>query len=311
MNVDRVIKIGIPNISLFAVIEKGEAMFYQKKFPGSFIFVQKIVTTYMHKFPQTTMYLLFCFFLTLLFASCASTRKVAYFSDVQDSARIISKAGIEPVIQKKDILSITVSSLSNEATIIFNMPNQPMTPNAASSPNMPQTAGYLVSDEGTIKFPILGDLEAVGLTQKQLENEITNQLIQKKLLFDPVVSIRFLNFRVTVLGEVNHPGVITVPSEQISVLEAIGQAGDLSIYGLRDNVILIRQEGTDKLITRLNLSSSKILQSPYYFLKSNDVIYVEPAKDKVASTSLFQQRIPVILSGLSLIIILLTNVFKL
>jgi polysaccharide export outer membrane protein len=252
----------------------------------------------------------FLLFIMLIAASCASTRKVAYFSDVQDSLRIVSKAGIEPVIQKKDILSITVSSLSNEATIIFNMPNQPMTPNGASSPNMPQTGGYLVSDEGKIKFPILGDLEAVGLTQKQLESEITNQLIKKKLLFDPVVSIRFLNFRVTVLGEVTHPGVITVPSEQISVLEALGDAGDLTIYGLRDNVILIRQEGQDKLITRLDLNSSKLLQSPYYYLKSNDIIYVEPAQDKIASTSLLQQRLPIILSGLSLIIILLTNVFK-
>jgi len=247
----------------------------------------------------------------LIAASCTSTRKVAYFSDVQDSLRIISKAGIEPVIQKKDILSITVSSLSNEATLIFNAPNLPITPSATMTPNAPQTAGYLVADDGTIKFPVLGNMAAAGHTQKQLESEITNELIKKKLLFDPVVSIRFLNFRVTVLGEVNHPGVITVPSEQISVLEAIGQAGDLTIYGLRDNVILIRQEGVNKVITRLDLSSSKILQSSYYFLKSNDVIYVEPAKDKIASTSLFQQRIPIILSGLSLLIILLTNVFKL
>lgn len=265
----------------------------------------------MHKTFQTTSYLLFSFFLTILFASCASTRKVAYFSDVQDSARILSKAGLEPVIQKKDILSITVSSLSHEATIIFNTPNLPITPSASVSPEVPQTAGYLVSDNGTIRFPVLGDIPAAGLTQKQLEDTITHLLIQKKLLFDPVVSSRFLNFRVTVLGEVNRPGVVTAPSEQISILEAIGQAGDLTIYGLRDNVILIRQEGADKLITRLNLNSTKILQSPYYFLKSNDVIYVEPAKDKIASTSLFQQRIPVILSGLSLLIILLTNVFKL
>jgi polysaccharide export outer membrane protein len=105
--------------------------------------------------------------------------------------------------------------------------------------------------------------------------------------------------------------VITVPSEQISVLEALGDAGDLTIYGLRDNVILIRQEGQSKLITRLDLNSSSLLQSPYYYLKSNDIIYVEPARDKIASTSLFQQRIPIILSGLSLLIILLTNVFRL
>jgi polysaccharide export outer membrane protein len=265
----------------------------------------------MHKTFQTKIYLLFSFFLTILFASCASTRKVAYFSDVQDSARILSKAGIEPVIQKKDILSITVSSLSNEATIIFNTPNIPIQGTTSSLPNMPQTSGYLVSQDGMIKFPIIGDIEAAGLTQKQLENNITHLLVEKKLLFDPIVTVRFLNFRVTVLGEVNHPGVITVPSEQISVLEAIGDAGDLTIYGLRNNVILIRQEGADKFITRLDLSSSKIFQSPYYFLKSNDVIYVEPAKDKIASTSLFQQRIPIILSGLSLLIILLTNVFKL
>lgn len=265
----------------------------------------------MHIPVRTTIFLLFSFFIAIIFTSCTSTRKVAYFSDVQDSARIVSKAGLEPVIQKKDILSITVSSLSNEATVIFNTPNLPITPNAVTSPNTPQTAGYLVSDDGTIRFPVLGDIQAAGLTQKQLEINIRDLLIHRKLLYDPIVTARFLNFRVTVLGEVNHPGVITVPSEQISILEAIGDAGDLTIYGLRNNVILVRQEGPDKLITRLDLQSSKILQSPYYWLKSNDVIYVEPAKDKVASTSLFQQRIPIILSGLSLLIILLTNLFKL
>ncbi len=124
----------------------------------------------------------------------------------------------------------------------------------------------------------MGILPAAGLTQKQLENNITQQFIDKKLLFDPIVSSRFLNFRVTVLGEVNRPGVITVPSEQISILEAIGQAGDLTIYGLRNNVMLIRQQGRDKIIKRLDLNSSKLLQSPYYFLKSNDVVYVEPGR---------------------------------
>jgi polysaccharide export outer membrane protein len=265
----------------------------------------------MYQIAKSSFYLFLCFCLAGLISSCANTRKIAYFKDVNDSARIVSKAGLEPVIQKKDILSITVSSLSNQATVIFNTPNLPITPSASTAPNMPQTAGYLVSDAGTIKFPMLGDIPAAGLTQKQLENNITKLLIDKKLLFDPIVSSRFLNFRVTVLGEVNHPGVVNVPSEQISILEAIGDAGDLTIYGLRNNVILIRQEGDEKLITRLDLASSKILQSPYYFLKSNDIIYVEPSKDKIASTSLFQQRIPVVLTGLSLLIVLLANVFKL
>lgn len=263
----------------------------------------------MHHFFPVPKYLLLSVFLIASLASCVNTKKVAYFNDVKDSSLIASKAGLEPVIQKKDILSIAVSSLSKEATVLFNMPNIPVTLNAAA--NTPQTAGYLVSQDGTIKFPILGDIPAAGLTQKQLENNISQLLIDKKLLFDPIVTARFLNFRVTVLGEVARPGVVYVPSEQISILEAIGDAGDLTIYGLRDNVILIRQEGGEKLIKRLNLNSSQLLTSPYFFLKSNDVLYVEPGKEKIASINRTQQLLPVILSGLSLIIIILTNVFKL
>jgi len=256
------------------------------------------------------MFLLFSFSLVVIFASCVNTRKVAYFNDVQDSARIVSKANLEPVIQKKDILSISVSSLSSEATVIFNTPNLPITPSSTITPNTPQTAGYLVADDGTIKFPLIGNILAAGLTKKQLEDNITKLLVDRKLLFDPIVSARFLNFRVTVLGEVNHPGVVIVPSEQISILEAIGQAGDLTIYGLRNNVILIRQEGPVKLVKRLNLNSSKILQSPYFFLKSNDVIYVEPGKAKVASTDLTRQLLPIIFSGISVVVIVLNSLLK-
>ena len=122
-----------------------------------------------------------------------------------------------------------------------------------------------MGDDGTIKFPILGNIQAAGLTQKQLENNITQQLIDKKLLFDPIVSSRFLNFRVTVLGEVNRPRVITVPSEQISIFEAIGQAGDLTIYGLRNNVMLIRQEGPIRLLKGLILILPNYCNLPIIF----------------------------------------------
>ena len=263
----------------------------------------------MHNFPATTKCLLLIFFLVISLTSCLNTRKVAYFSDLKDSTLIPSKGGLEPVIQKKDILSIAVSSLSMDATVIFNTPNIPVMPNSGLN-NMPQTAGYLVSQDGTIKFPILGDIAAAGLTQKQLENNITQLLIDKKLLFDPIVTARFLNFRVIVLGEVNHPGVVNVPSEQISILEAIGQAGDLTIFGLRNNVILIRQEGTNKLVKRLDLTSSQLLQSPYFFLKSNDVLYVEPGKAKVASSDRTQQLLPIIFSGISVVVIILTSLLK-
>jgi polysaccharide export outer membrane protein len=264
----------------------------------------------MNKNSKTFPYLFFAGLLLIAFSSCISTKKVAYFENVADSALVASKSGLEPVIQKKDILSISVSSLSNEAAIIFNAPNLPITPSASAAPNMPQTAGYLVSEDGTIKFPILGTVEAAGLTQKELEKNITESLIEKKLLYDPIVTIRFLIFRVTVLGEVNRPGVITVPSEQISILEALGQAGDLTIYGLRDNVILIRQIGQQKLVKRLDLTSSDILQSPYFFLKSNDVIYVEPGKAKIATTDLTRQYLPIIFSGVTVIVIVLNSLLK-
>ena len=263
----------------------------------------------MHNFPAITKYFFWNIFLISSLTSCSNTRKVAYFADVKDSTLIASQAGIEPVIQKKDILSIAVSSLSSEANIVFNTPNQPASP-IASTANSSQTAGYLVGENGNIKFPILGDIPVVGLTQKQLEGDLTKMLADKKLLFDPVVTVRFLNFRVTVLGEVNRPGVVNVPSEQISILEALGQAGDLTIYGLRENVLLIRQDGPNKLVKRLNLNSSNILTSPYYFLKSNDVIYVEPARAKVAATDQTRQLLPIIFSGISVIVIILNSLLK-
>ncbi len=259
----------------------------------------------MNKIQRTTLQMLFIFFLITLLVSCTETKKVSYFNDVQDSTLIVSQSSIEPIVQKKDILSISVSSVSSEATILFNVPNQPASPTSSS-----QTAGYLVSEDGTIKFPLLGNIIAVGLTQKELENQITKLLVDKKLLFDPIVTSRFLNFRITVLGEVARPGVISVPSEQINILEAIGQAGDITIYGLKDNVVLVRQIGLDKLVKRIDLTSSKLLQSPYFFLRSNDVLYVEPNKAKISSMSQSRQILPIVFSGISLLVIILNSLLK-
>jgi len=168
----------------------------------------------------------------------------------------------------------------------------------------------IVSAEGTIKFPVLGTIQAAGLTKIQLEQSIANSLTEKKLLTDPIVNVRFLNFRVTVLGEVARPTTINVGNEKISILEALGLAGDLTIYGKRDNVLLIREDGPNKIIHRIDLNSEKILNSPYYYLKTNDVVYVEPNKTKVASTSRTQQLLPIILSGLSFIAIIVTYAIR-
>jgi polysaccharide biosynthesis/export protein len=130
------------------------------------------------------------------------------------------------------------------------------------------------------------------------------------LLIDPIVTVRMLNYRVTVLGEVARPTVVSVPNERISILEALGIAGDITIYGKKDNVLLIREEKGGKLIKRINLNSSEIFSSPYYYLKSNDIVYVEPNQARIATASRTQQLLPTILSALSFVAIILTRVIN-
>jgi polysaccharide export outer membrane protein len=256
-----------------------------------------------------------CFFSVplLFFASCSNSKKAVYFGSVQDTSFLSTELNIEPVIQKSDLLSITVSSLSPEATTIFNNPNS-ATPIASSTPGNTgttlQPAGYLVNQDGNIQFPLLGDIKAAGLSKKQLTDQIRQGLKEKKLLIDPIVTIRFLNFRVTVLGEVAKPTVINIASEKISLMEAIGLAGDLTIYGKRENILLIREEEGKKLVRHINLNSQSVFTSPYYYLKSNDVVYVEPNKAKVASRSGVSTWLPALLSGLALAAVIIDHYTK-
>ncbi|MEP7279406.1 MAG: polysaccharide biosynthesis/export family protein [Bacteroidota bacterium] len=242
--------------------------------------------------------------------SCVNTRKTTYFNDIQNGVYKTAFEAAQPVIHKNDLLSIYVSSLSTEASLLFNAPNLPSTTSASANGNATQNVGYLVNEDGNIDFPVLGKLKAGGLTTKELSDQITDSLSIKKLLIGPLVTIRFLNFRVTVLGEVGKPTVITVPNEKISILEAIGLAGDLTIYGKRDNVLLIREEEGQKIVRRINLNAPTTLTSAFYYLKSNDVIYVEPDKNKVASVSNFRQLLPAIITALSVVIIVADRVIK-
>lgn len=254
--------------------------------------------------------------LCLTLTSCINSKKVVYFNNIQDTTLQSAAISTESVIQKNDLLNITVSSLNPEASLIFNMPNQAnavspvSTGTTAISGGAPQLVGYLVSEDGSIKFPVLGAIPAAGLTKKQLEVTIAASLTDKKLLVDPIVNVRFLNFRVTVLGEVARPTTLNVANEKISLLEALGLAGDLTIYGKRENVLLIREEGDKKIIKRIDLNSEKILTSPYYYLKTNDIVYVEPNTSKIATTSRTQQLLPIILSGLSFVAIIVTYTLK-
>lgn len=237
------------------------------------------------------------FFLTLSclllisISSCTSSKSLVYLDNIGDAEISRKVDNLEPVIQKNDLLTITVSSPNPVATQIFNPTN----------PGIAQASGYLVNQDGFIEFPMLGQVKASGLTKKQLKEEIARSIIQKQLLIDPVVTIRYINFRVTVLGEVTRPTVVNVTDEKISLLEALGLAGDMTIYARRDNVLVIREEEGKRITKRLNLNSRELFTSPYYYLKSNDVVYVEPGKQKIATmATMRQQWIPIVVSAISL-----------
>lgn len=237
---------------------------------------------------------------TFLLSACVNTRKATYFVDQKDGSLPSSVVVPQTIISPNDILSITVSSLSPSASAAFNTPNQIYQSNSTSNVGgSMQVPGYLVDAEGNIQFPVLGTIKASGLTEIQLREQITKTILDKKLLVDPVITVRHLNFKVTVLGEVANPTTINVPSEKINILEALGSAGDITVYGKRDNVVVIRAENGSKTFKRLNLNSTEIFNSPYFHLRSNDIVYVEPNHAKVAGASRLTQLLPIILSALT------------
>lgn len=240
---------------------------------------------------------------------CTNSRKAIYFNNLSDTTFTSSFVENQLVIQKNDLISISVSSLNPDASMVFNTPNLPTVTTTTANGSTTQMTGYLVNSEGVIQFPVLGTIRATGLTKKQLSDTLVKKLVTKKLLVDPIVSIRFLNFRVTVMGEVAKPTVITVANERVSLLEAIGLAGDLTIYAKRDNILLIREENGEKIIRRINLNSNEIFTSQYYYLKPNDIVYAEPNNAKITAASNTRQVLPIVLSALSFVAIILTRVF--
>ncbi len=252
---------------------------------------------------------LICFPLMICLFSCGNIRKATYFYNVEESSfRSVEVENLEPVLKENDLLSITVSSVNPEAAEMFNKANISATQSATSANRSSSVSGYLVDQDGYIRFPILGKIKASGKSKKALREELTTALKTRKLLIEPIVDIRYLNFKISVLGEVKNPSVLTVPSEKISLLEALGLAGDITIYGNKDNVVLIREENGVRRLRRIDLTSRDIFTSPYYYLKSNDIIYVEPNEAKVSGASQVKQWIPVVLSAISLAVVTVVTV---
>lgn len=260
--------------------------------------------------------ILFAGIISLSISSCSAPKNIAYFKDIPDSVKqqVVQLAAYQtPVIQPGDILQVNIQTLDPDATTLLNQKNTTEWP-VMGSGNTPGTtnpgpaiSGYTVDKDGAILLPLIGKIQVVDKTTDSVRTEITAKASQ--FYKDPVVNVRFANFKITVLGEVARPSSYVMPGEKVTLMDAIGIAGDLTIYGKRENVLLIRDDNGQKKFVRLNLNDSKIFSSPYLFLHQGDIVYVEPNKSKASSTDMAQvRRISIIASVLSLLIVVASRV---
>ena len=243
----------------------------------------------------------------LMMVGCGSSKQVAYWQNIDSISLAASKGLFDAKIMPKDELTILVQTTDPLTSEPFNLRSTGQT----SSKN--QITGYLVDNDGMINFPIVGKIHVAGLTKTECEDLIKSK-IQPYLARteNPLVSVRTSSYRITVIGEVNRPGVIPVTTEKISLIEALAEAGDMTIYGKRDNVLLVREDKSgEKHKVRLNMNDANIINSPYYYLQQNDIVYVEPHKVKArntffgSNTSIFYSVIGITTSLASLLITIL------
>lgn len=261
------------------------------------------------------LFLSFMFGLLLAVTSCTSYKTVPYLQNSStvnyDSSEVLYDARIMP----KDELTITVSCPEDpDAAQPFNLVvSRSMADYNNYLTSQPTLQTFLVNNEGTINYPVLGTLKVEGLTVNQLENLIASRIEGTYLKTRPVVTVRLSNYKISVLGEVTSPGTYTVPSEKISIYGALAMAKDLTIWGRRDNVKLIREDANGKKsVHELDLNDADLINSPYYYLQQNDVIYVTPNKTKSknsdigSSTSYWVSSISILVSIASLV----TNILR-
>ena len=240
----------------------------------------------------------------ILFASCGSVKDVAYLQNSEEIDFSHSEYLYDARIMPKDILTITVNTVNPEAAAPFNLTVPTSFNNQTRSTySQPILQTYLVDNQGFIDYPVIGRLEVGGLTKSMCEKLLHDKI--KPYLNEaetPVVTVRMSNYKISVLGEVNRPGMFTVSNEKINILEALAQAGDLTIYGVRDNVKLIRESADGKKeVHTIVLNDANLINSPYYYLQQNDIVYVEPNKVK-AQNSAIGQSTSLIMSGTSILV---------
>ena len=255
--------------------------------------------------------------LPFLLTACQSYKKVPYFQNVEVVNEVEQQEKLyDAKIMPKDLLTIVVSCTSPELAIPFNLTVASNAGIAVSTSSyvttQPVLQPYLVDNEGNINFPVLGELKLGGLTKREAEQLIIDKL-KPYMKETPIVTVRMVNYKISVIGEVTRPGTFTISNEKVNLLEALAMAGDMTVYGLRDNVKLIREDANGKQqIVTLDLNKAETILSPYYWLQQNDIVYVTPNKAKARnsdvgnSTSLWFSATSILVS----IVSLLVNILK-
>ncbi len=234
---------------------------------------------------------IYLFISLILLTSCASQKEVSYLQGVEGDYKMNIEQKQYAGIQNGDWLSIVVNSKDAELAQMFNLPVVSVSlvhEGMYSTGN--RISGYLVNDNGCIDFPQLGEVKVVGLTLNELSTLIKNGILELGYIKDPIVTSQYMNFRITVIGEVTKPGAYSVSNGKVNIFEALGLAGDMTIYGQRNNVKIIREENGIRNVIVLDLRDKNILNSPYYYLRQNDVVYVEPNKTKSGQSKINQNR---------------------
>ena len=249
--------------------------------------------------------------LLLLISSCSSVKNTIYFQDVEGPSSVEQiTQDYEVRIHKDDLLAILVNSRNPELALPFNMPM--VSYQIGSKGNSQQKVlGYLVDSNGDIDFPILGRIHVAGMSRKELTAHVKALLIENDLIKDPIVTVQFLNFRVSVMGEVARPGNFDITGDRITLLEALSMAGDLTIYGRRDRIAVIREEDGMRKMQYHDIRSSDIFKSPYYYLQQNDIVYVEPNKRKAQQSDINQNHsVGVLVSVVSILTSIAVLIWK-
>lgn len=230
--------------------------------------------------------------LALALASCNTSKKIVYFQDIQVNRPEAITEARDITVQPKDQISILVSSKDPQLAALFNLPRVQY---RVGDNNMQNTngdvSGYTLDTEGYIDFPVLGRLYVAGMTKSEIASYIKKRLMDENLINDPVVTVEFMNLYYSILGEVNNPGKYMITKDQITLLEAISMAGDLTIYGKRDTVFVVREEDGQRVTHWVDLRTQDLFHSPIYYLKQNDVIYVQPNKVRAGQSTINENSV--------------------